>query len=375
MRTFALMTDRKDWRGVRVLLRLDLNVPIVDGEVRDAYRIERILPTLRFLREAGARTVVIAHIGKGKPEETLAPVAVHMTSIFPVAFVRDLLGESAHRAVAGMRDGDVVLLENLRHDSREESNDPGFAKALAAYGDIFINDAFAVSHRAHASVVGVSALLPSYAGILFGEEVAHLSLALDPEHPFLFVLGGAKISTKLPLLKKFLALADCVFVGGANANDFLRLSGREVGKSLIDPDAAAGIEKHLGDPRLLIPEYVVVAPSREEKPVSAVATDDAIVDVGPSAIDALSENIRTAKLIVWNGPLGLYEKGYTGGTRRLLDLIVKNGTTAILGGGDTVALINDLGMLERFAFVSTGGGAMLEFLADETLPGIEALKQ
>ncbi len=374
MSALPLMTDKTDWSGVRVLLRLDLNVPIDDaGHVRDDYRIARVLITLRYLRDRGARTIVIAHIGKGKPEDTLRPVADHLVSVFPVIFVRDLLGEVAQTAVAGMRDGDVLLLENLRHDPREEANDLEFAKILSSYGDVYVNDAFAVSHRAHASVVAITEFLPSFAGLLFAEEVAHLSLALDPEHPFLFILGGAKISTKLPLLKKFITLADHVFVGGANANDILKAKGYEVGRSLVDSDAQTGVENYFGDPRLVVPEFVVVDTTGGEKSSAAVSADEAIVDIGVHAVDALRPHIETAKLIVWNGPMGFYEKGYIEGTRHLLELIAERGTTAIIGGGDTVALIAQLGMLDKFAFVSTGGGAMLDFLANETLPGIDAL--
>lgn len=362
--------------GKRVLVRLDLNVPLRDGEVLDAYRIERSLPTLEFLRAEGAKTIVIAHLGKGKPEDTLAPVSRYLEKRFAVTFLPDLHAEANLAIVNGMENGSVVLLENLRHDPGEEANDPAFAKLLASYGDIYVNDGFSVSHRAHASVVGVAALLPHYAGLLFAEEVAELERSLEPERPFLFILGGAKIKTKMPLLKKFLELADTVFLGGAIVNNFFKVSGKEIGVSVYDADELAGLESYLSHPKLILPVDVVVKRGDGSAIVSIsdVQPGDMIVDVGTETIHRLESVVGSAKLVVWNGPLGFYEEGFKDGTRELLDLVGGSPATSVIGGGDTVALIDEMHAMEKFSFVSTGGGAMLDFLEAGTLPGIDALR-
>jgi phosphoglycerate kinase len=378
MSTLPLITTTPEFfSGKRVLLRLDLNVPLDKGEVRDAYRIHEALPTINFLRTQGARVIIVSHIGKGKPEDTLAPVVEYLQKEFPVTFLSSLMNPENLRLTQHMQDGDVLMLENLRHNRGEETNDPAFATYLASLGDVYVNDAFSVSHRVHASVVGVPALLPSFAGLRLAEEVARLTLALQPEHPFLFVLGGAKIGTKMPLLKKFLERADHVFVGGALANNFFKAAGHEIGTSLYDESEITGLDAYLHHERLLIPTDVVVknAGGSEERILSGVTSGDNIVDIGPETIKGLESVIGVAKLIVWNGPLGFYEEGFTEATRELLGLIAGSRATSIIGGGDTVALIDQMGMLDRFSFVSTGGGAMIDFLANETLPGIEALRK
>lgn len=367
--------SREDLRGKRILLRLDLNVPLEHGEVRDAYRIEQSLHTVNWLRREGARIVIISHIGKGTPEDTLKPIADHLNALFPTIFLSDLMSPENARVTEGMQDGEVVLVENLRHNKGEEENDPAFAAYLASLGDIYVNDAFSVSHRAHASVVGVPALLPHYAGFLMDAEVRRLSMVFTPEHPFVFILGGSKISTKMPLLKKFLSLADHVILGGAIVNNFFKVAGHEIGDSVYDKDQTEGLEPYLHNERLILPSDVVVknAAGSEIRRVGDVHAGDMIVDVGPASIKDLQSVIGGAKLIVWNGPLGYYEEGFTEGTRELLSLVAGSSATSIIGGGDTVALIRDMGALEQFSFVSTGGGAMLDYLSSETLPGIEAL--
>jgi len=370
-----LITDRKDLRGKRVLLRLDLNVPLEEGEVRDTYRIDQSLPTIDFLRNEGARTVIFSHIGKGKPEDTLFPVAKYLNQKFPVTFLDKFILAENIRMVQAMQGGDVVLLENLRQEKGEEANDPEFARMLASLGDIYVNDAFAVSHRAHASVVGIPKFTPAYAGMLFADEVRRLSAALAPEHPFLFIVGGAKISTKMPLLKKFLETADHVFVGGALANNFFKAAGHEIGQSVYDASQLDGLKELLSHPSLIIPSDVLVkneGGSQARSP-EGVTRSDMIVDVGPETVRRMEQVISTAALIVWNGPLGYYEAGFTNGTREFFSLIANAQATSIVGGGDTVALINEMHIIDRFSFVSTGGGAMLDFLLNETLPGIEAL--
>ena len=377
MQKLPLITELADIRGKRVLLRLDLNVPLESGAVRDSYRIDQSLPTIEYLRNNGARVVIIAHIGKGKPTDTLAPVAEYLNTKFPVAFLDSLMSLENERITREMHEGDVVLIENLRHNAGEESNDPEFSKHLASLGDVYVNDAFSVSHRAHASVVGVAALMPHYAGMLMADEIKHLSLAFQPEHPFLFILGGAKISTKMPLLKKFLNIADNVFVGGAIANNFLKVAGNEIGRSVYDETELEGLGESMKNECLIIPSDVIVqnASGSEARKVSEVSTEDMIVDIGGDTIKHLEGVIGAARLIVWNGPLGYYENGFTDGTRELLGLISGSSAMSIIGGGDTVALIDEMGAHDKFTFVSTGGGAMLDFLANETLPGIQALEQ
>jgi phosphoglycerate kinase len=273
-----------------------------------------------------------------------------------------------------MKNGDCVLLENLRFDDGEKKNDPKFAQALASLGDIYVNDAFSVCHRSHASVVGVPKLMPSYAGFQLEKEVANLSKAFSPSHPFLFILGGAKFETKLPLIEKFIEIADHVFVGGALATDFFKIKGYEIGTSLVS-EGDFGLEKYVNNPKLLIP-IDVKTKDGEIKMADALSKTDAIMDCGPGTIDSLSDKVKNAKLILWNGPLGVYEQGYKDSTLSLARLIANNhdrGVESLVGGGDTIAAIAENNDEGRFSFVSTGGGAMLDFLAKGTLPGIEVL--
>ena len=372
-----LTTTTKDFSGKRVLLRLDLNVPLEAGIVRDGYRIERSLPTIDRLRAMGARVILLSHIGKGKPEDTLAPVAKYLNQKFPVTFLDQLMNPENARIISKMHDGDVVLIENLRHNKGEEKNDPEFTRYLASFGDVYVNDAFAVSHRLHASIVGLPALLPSYAGMLLAEEVAHLAAAFKPQHPFLFILGGAKVSTKMPLLKKFLDTADHVFVGGAVVNNFFKVAGHKIGRSLYEESELSSLSSYLSHEHLILPSDVVVKSEggSEVRNVDSVNPGDMIVDVGPETIRNMEKIVASAALVVWNGPLGYYEEGFTDGTRELLSLVANSRGMSIVGGGDTVALIDEMGFLDRFSFISTGGGAMLAFLLYEALPGGDALEK
>lgn len=370
---FKKIADERDLRGKKVLLRLDLNVPIDGGLVRDDFRIARSLPTLRMLRERGARTIVVSHI-ESAGADSLAPVAEYIARSIDIKAFAPSLAE-APEAVRAMRDGDIVILENIRHDAGEKANDQAFARRLASLADIYVNDAFAVSHREHASIVSVPKLLPSFAGPLLAEEIEQLSKAFNPPHPFLFILGGAKFDTKLPLIEKFLGIADHVLIGGALANDIYREKGYEVGQSVvatsrIDLGAIAANKK------LMVPEDVVVssAAGRLTRRATEVRPDEKIMDAGPQSIDDVADLLKTAKFVLWNGPLGLYEKGFTEGTERLARAIAASRARSVIGGGDTIAAVAKIGMLDRFGFVSTGGGAMLEFLAKGTLPGIEALR-
>ena len=378
-----LITDVQDLSGKRVLLRLDLNVPIAEGKVANDFRITKSLPTIKYLLRRGAKLVVISHLGKGK-EDTLKPVAEYLRTFVPVTFLPNLLDPENHKIIDALPSGEIAVLENLRHSEGEEQLDrppdaqikSHIVQSLSPLFDFYVNDAFAVSHRAHASVVGVTDFLPSYAGMLLADEVHHLAVAEHPEHPFLFILGGAKIGTKMPLLKKYLERADHVFVGGALVNNFFKGLGYEIGTSLFDAEEVATLGEYLHHPKLILPTDVIVKTSTGSvaKQVTEVLPGEMIVDIGPDTISSIEAVIGEAKLVLWNGPLGYYEEGFKDATRKLLLLIAESDATSVLGGGDTVALIDEMHYGEEFTFVSTGGGAMLDYLANDTLPGIVALK-
>ncbi len=371
--TFKRITDEKDLRGKRVLVRLDLNVPIVGNEVRDDFRIQRSLPTLRFLREAGAKIIIISHL-ESEATESLSRIAAYIGRNLPIkAFVTNYA--DAPSVIATMQEGEIIMLENLRKDAGEKENNPVFASRLANLADIFVNDAFAVAHRSHASVVSIPKLLPSFAGPLLATEIEELSKAFNPEHPFLFILGGAKFDTKLPLIEKFIGIADHVFVGGALANDVYKEKGFEVGQSLVSK-TQVNLSHIVDSPRLIVPTDVMAssASSRMAKSPEHVSPDEKIMDAGPQTVAELSDLLNDIKFVLWNGPVGDYEKGFAEGTEGIAEAIVASGATSIIGGGDTIAVVAKLGLLDKFTFASTGGGAMIEFLAKGTLPGIEALR-
>ncbi len=362
-------------KGKRVLVRAGLDVPLdKSGNVSDIFRVKQAAKTLRFLSGAGARTIVLSHIGR-KPEETNEPVARALKAEIKLVYVADLLGTPAHQAVSAMAEGEVLLLENLRRDEREAGNDDGFARELAALGEIYVDDAFSVAHRAHASIVGIPKYLPSYAGILMRDEVEILTRARNPEHPSFAILGGAKFETKSPLIKLLLATYDHLFITGALANDVFKARGLPVGVSLISkelPDEAV-----LGNPHFVAPVDVTVERADKQgfvKKPEDVAEGEKIVDIGPDSVAAIASLIASAKFILWNGPTGLYEDGFTSYTHAIADLISKSGDRAVIGGGDTIAVIEDSGAtFGSNVFLSTGGGAMLEFLLNGTLPGLDAL--
>jgi phosphoglycerate kinase len=360
--------------GKRILLRVDFNLPIKNGVVEDDFRVKKALPTINFLKEKGAKIILITHLGKGG--DSLLPVAKTVNNFTKVNFVPDIVGEGAERAVQNMKNGDVVLLENLRNDQGEQEPSDVFARGLAKLGDIYVNEAFPVSHRGDASIILLPKLLPSYAGFQLEEEVGNLSAAFrSPEHPFLFILGGSKFSTKLPLIEKYLDLADNVFVGGALLNDVLKAKGYEVGQSLVD-DKPHNMKKILDNQKLIMPEDVVVQVGNKllNKKANNVQKDETIMDVGDETIKKLIPYIQNAKLILWNGPVGKYEVGGEKGTKRMLKLVADAKAKSIIGGGDTVALISEMQLERNFSFISTGGGATLDFLANNTLPGIQALE-
>lgn len=370
MTPFPLLKDASNLRGKRVLLRLDLDVPVKNGVVQDTYRIDGARETLTFLREGGARTLIIGHIGRD-PKETLRPVFEYLKKSVPISFAETL--EDAAQKMAKLSAGEFLLLQNLRSFAGETKNDPAFAKGLASLADIFVNEAFAVSHREHASIVGVPALLQSFAGFVCAKEVEHLSQAFSPAHPALLILGGAKFETKIPLIERFLTIADDVYICGALANDIYRARGYEMGVSLVS-DCEIN-RTWLESPKTHVPSDVIVRTDsgNEEKGADTVGKKEKIVDAGSEAIADLRALAEKAAFILWNGPLGEYEAGFDQGTIACAQMLAECDAETIIGGGDSLAVVSKLGLLPRFSFVSTGGGAMLDFLANKTLPGIEAL--
>ncbi len=369
------LTDIEVLEGVKVLVRADFNVPMRNGVIEDGFRIKSTLPTIDYLRSKGAKVILISHLESiDGSNQTLKPVADELIKMGePVVFVKDF--KKAHEILeVQIKNGDCVLLENLRFFEGEKANDTHFAQELASFADIYVNDAFSVSHREHASIVGIPKFLPSYAGIQFEKEVAALSKVFNPAHPFLFILGGAKFETKLPLLQKFMNIADTIFVGGALANDFYKAKGYEIGTSLVSKGNLP-VAEFVASSKVLLP-VDVLNQHNEAKPADGVLKIDKILDSGPQTLEMLKAEISKARCILWNGPLGLYEEGYksaTLGLARLISEATAQGIETIVGGGDTLAAIAEGNLQDTFTFISTGGGAMLDFLAKGTLPGIEAL--
>ena len=384
--------------GKRVFIRVDFNVPLDGGRVSDDTRIRETLPTLRLAIERGARLVLASHLGrpKGKvdPKYSLAPVAAKLGELLgkPVAFAADCVGADAEAKSKALRNGEVLLLENVRYHAEEEANDPAFAKQLAALCDqIFVCDAFGSAHRAHASVVGITKFVrQSAAGLLMEKELTHLGRAIsNPERPFVAVLGGAKVSDKIEVVQNLMKLADAMLIGGAMAYTFLRSQGLPVGKSLVENDKldlARGLleEARTRKFRLLLPVDHVLAESPDFSTTKTTDIADTPegwmgLDVGPRTIAQFSQEISKARTIVWNGPLGMFEKpAFAQGTlamARAVAAATVAGATTIVGGGDSVAAVEQSGVASQISHISTGGGASLEFLAGEKLPGVEALSE
>jgi phosphoglycerate kinase len=380
---FKTIRDVPHIQGVTVLLRLDLNVPVAHGVVVDNVRIRKALPTLNYLTQRGARVIIVSHIEnnvtsknshEAAPSPSLLPVAEELKKMgVHVQFVEHY--RQALSAARALADGEVMLLENVRMNAGEKTNDKAFAKELASLADIYVNDAFSVSHREHASVCAITTFLPSYAGLLFTDEVKNLSSAFRSQHPFLFIIGGAKFDTKLPLIEKFSTLADTVFVGGALAHNFFKELGYEIGDSLVSPEKF-GLSKLMESGKIMLPLDVVVVREGEKVvvPVTEIRPGDAIMDSGPATIAQLRKKIFSARYILWNGPLGAYEQGFTAPTKEVAESVAMSGAMSVVGGGDTLAAIAQLDNADKFSFVSTSGGAMLDFLSSESLPGIKALE-
>ncbi len=370
MRTITEVTDLA---GKYVLVRSSCNVPLVNGVVGNNYRLKRALPTLEYLRQRGAKVIMMAHIGR-EATDSLYPVYEAMKDLIPMAWGGVALSATCMDMRSSLNNGDIMMIENLRQDDRESANDPAFAAELATLGEIYVNDAFDNIHRDHASMVSLPKLLPSFSGITLAEEIHHLQAVMQPEHPALFILGGAKFETKLPLIEKYLGSYDHVFVSGALANDVLLALGYEVGVSLVSDISLQG-QAFLSDPKLIVPVDVVVSSERGIRTcaVSDVAADEKIVDMGPATVASIAPYIKAAKTILWNGPLGLYEHGAPGSTHAVAKLIAESEAVSVLGGGDTVAAVEELGLNDQFGFVSIGGGAMLTLLEAGNTPSLEAL--
>ena len=378
-------------KGKRVLVRVDFNVPVQDGQVGDDTRIRAALPTVQYLLEQGAGVVLMSHLGRPKGVDDrlrLAPVGAWLGELLgrPVLVLRDCIGPEVEAAVLAMSPGDVVLLENLRFHAEEEQNDHAFAGQLARLGEVYVNDAFGTAHRAHASTEGVAHYLPAVAGFLMERELDALGRALEnPERPFVAILGGAKVSDKIGVIRKLLGTADALLIGGGMANTFLKARGYEVGDSLVEAGALPTAKEILEQAcdcgmDLMLPVDVVVADrfdaaaAHKKVPVDQVPAGWRILDIGPRTVDLFRDALQGAKLVVWNGPLGVFEfPTFAGGTKAVAQAVVDSGAFSVVGGGDSVAALQQLGLGDRVGHLSTGGGASLEFLEGRPLPGVEIL--
>jgi phosphoglycerate kinase len=389
--------DDVDVKGKRVLLRVDLNVPMENGRVTDATRIARVIPSISEIANKGGRVVLLAHFGRPKgrdAKDSLRPVAQAVSEQLgrPVAFAEDCIGEAAAGAVGALKDGDVLLLENTRFHPGEEKNELGFVEQLAKLGDVYVNDAFSAAHRAHASTEGLARVLPAYAGRAMQAEIEALSKGLDsPRRPLLAVVGGAKVSTKIDLLENLVGKVDALVIGGGMANTFLHAIDVPVGKSLAERDLAATAQRIIDRARetncaIILPVDAVVATEFKANAhhhtygIDAIPSDGMILDVGSQSVDRVNAAINDAGTLVWNGPLGAFEltpfdQGTVAAARHAAERTRAGRLVSVAGGGDTVAALNHAGVADAFSYVSTAGGAFLEWLEGKPLPGVEALRK
>ena len=397
MADFKTLDDIGALKGKRVLVRVDLNVPVSDGKVTDLTRIERVAPTISELSGKGARVILLAHFGRPKdgpsPELSLRPIAGATAEVLdrPVGFVGESVGEKAEAAIAAMKDGDVLLLENTRFHKGEEKNDPALTEKFAALGDVYVNDAFSAAHRAHCTTEGLARLLPAYAGRTMQAELEALEKGLgSPAKPVIAIVGGAKVSTKIDLLMNLVKKVDALVIGGGMANTFLAARGTDVGKSLCEHDLAATarqimIEAATAGCAIILPVDGVVArefkagAASEVVAIDAVPADAMILDIGPKTVEAVNQWIDRAATLVWNGPLGAFEiepfdRATVAAAKHAAARTEAGKLVSVAGGGDTVAALNHAGVADDFTYVSTAGGAFLEWMEGKPLPGVEALK-
>ncbi|HPE92579.1 MAG: phosphoglycerate kinase [Sphaerochaeta sp.] len=383
-----------DFSNKKALVRVDFNVPLKDGVVTDDTRIQAALPTINYLLEHGASVVVMSHFGrpKGKknPEFSMAPIAKRFSELLgrPVILAKDVIGSEVAAQVAELKKGDVLLLENVRFYAEEEANDPEFAKSLAAFGDVYVNDAFGTAHRAHASTEGVAHYLPSYAGFLIEKEVKFMAPLLEnPDKPFVAIIGGSKVSSKISVLESLVRTCNTIVIGGGMAYTFLAVQGHSIGKSLVEEeykDTAASFlakAKQRGVQVILPVDHLCGAEFKEDTAVVQVDSADIPenligMDIGPKTVKLIVEAVNKAKSVVWNGPMGVFEfDSFANGTLTVAKALAQSSATTVVGGGDSVAAINKFNLADKISHVSTGGGASLEFLEGQVLPGIKALEK
>jgi phosphoglycerate kinase len=382
-----------DWSGKRALVRVDFNVPLDNGRITDDTRVRAALPTIQYLLDKGASVVLMSHLGRPKKKVVeglrLAPVAAHLSELLgrPVKTVAATTGPEAEAAAQSLQPGEVLMLENTRFDAREEANDESMARELAKLGDVYVNDAFGAAHRAHASTEGVARFLPAVSGLLLEKEIAELGGLLEnPERPFVAIMGGAKISDKITVITNLLRLVDSLLIGGGMANTFLLAMGKKIGDSLAEPDAAEEVNKILffaqgRETEILLPTDAVIANGMDESAErKVISVEDGvpdgwkILDIGPATVEAFAKKVKGARTVFWNGPMGYFESApFAEGTRAIAQAMGESQARTVIGGGDSVAAVEQMGLADKIGHISTGGGASLELLEGRTLPGVAAL--